>query len=152
MGASVLLVGCIDTDPAVFVEAGIENAQATVAQETLATTIEGSFDVALHLGPRASGPADVGLGRVSVLSGDQASTLVDVLAVEPSPPFPVTVPVDGDVRVAVSFAAADNLLEADDYDALCAAGAAVVSAALDDSLRGGTISAVSVPFVLAGCP
>ena len=144
--------GCIDTDAAVFVDASIQDPSATVTPETLGTTLAGAFDVTLHLGPRASGPADVTLGAVSLLGADQTTTLVDVVAVETAPTFPVTVPVDGDVFVTVTFAEQDNLLEASAYDELCAVGSVVISAALDDALRGGTISVVSEPFALSGCP
>lgn len=145
-------VGCIDTDPAVFVEATVTDPYGSVEQETLGTAVRGAFDLSLHLGPRASDASTVGLGTVALLSADRAETLVEVLAVEPDRPFPVTVPVDGDVVVTVTFDAEDNLFEASTYDTLCAAGSAVVSIALDDSLRGGTFSAVSAPFALNGCP
>jgi hypothetical protein len=144
--------GCIDTDAAVFVDASISNPSATVSPETLGTTLAGRFDANLHLGPRASGPADVTLGTVSLLGADRTTTLVDVVAVATAPTFPVTVPVDGDVFVAVTFVEQDNLLEASAYGELCAAGSVVISAALDDALRGGTISVVSEPFAPSGCP
>lgn len=149
---AMLLTGCIDTDPAVFVDASILAANATVAQETLVTTIEGSCLLGLHLGPRASGPAEIQLGAVSVTNADQTATLVDVLSVSADRPLPVSVPVDSDVNVSLGFDAQDNLLETATYDALCGAATIVIRVALDDSLRGGTTTVASAPFAPAGCP
>ena len=152
VGLVLAPLGCVDTDPAVFVDTTIRAAQATVTAETLATTIDGSFALELHLGPRASDTAVVQLGAVSLTTADQAATLVDALAVTTSPSFPVNLPIDSTIDVGVGFAAADNLLEPAAYDTLCGAGTVTVSVALDDSLRGGTTTAVSSPFALAGCP
>jgi hypothetical protein len=138
LGAQAL--GCIDTDAAVFVEASIRNASATVvpssAGGSFASGLGGSFELVLHLGPRASEAAEVRLGAVGVLAAGGAE-IVPALAVASSPAFPVAVEVDSDVLTTVTFASEDNLLPPG-ADA-CAAGSIVFSATLDDSLRGGTL-------------
>lgn len=152
LGSALGALGCIDTDAAVFVAASIGAENATVAQQTLATTIAGSFALELHLGPRASDAAQVQLGAVSLMNADRTATHVDVLAISSSPAFPVHVSVDNTVDVGVSFAAEDNLLEPAAYDELCSVGPVTLSLALDDSLRGGTTTVASAPFALSGCP
>jgi hypothetical protein len=152
VGSAAGALGCVDTDPAVFVEASIETPSATLAAGTLVTTIAGSFALRLHLGARASGPADIDLGQVSVTTSDGATTLVAPLAVATDSTFPVSVEPESDRLVAFTFAAEDNQLEAAAYDAICAAGPIVLTAALDDSLRGGTLRVTSAAFSPAGCP
>ena len=145
--------GCgINTDPAVFVEASIESPSASLTQGTLVSTISGSLTVHLHLGPRAADASEVKLGVLSVQDPTRTTTFVPTLGVQTSPPFPVAVDIDSDVVVAVSFAAQDNQLETATYDAVCAADNIVISGALDDSLRGGTISVASASFAPSGCP
>jgi hypothetical protein len=144
--------GCVDTDAAVFVEATLTHPNATLIQETLVGAIEGSLSIALHLGPRASGPAQVELGALSVMNAAQTTTFVAPLEVVTSLPFPVTVDVGTDVDIDVTFAAADNNFEPAGYDEICAAGALVIGGALDDSLRGGPIQVASGAFLPTGCP
>jgi hypothetical protein len=153
-GAAALsgAAGCIDTDAAVFVEATITNPNATLVEETLVSAIEGSLGLKLHLGPRASGPAQVGLGALSVTNAAGTATFVAPLEVVTSLPFPVTVGVDTDVDIAITFAAADNDFEPAVLDEICAAGAIVIGGALDDSLRGGPIQVASGAFLPTGCP
>lgn len=151
LGAAVL-EGCVDTDATVFVDAYVDDPVATVAQETLVSTISGSFTLRMHLGPRASGPAQVELGALSVTSLDHTTTYVDVLQVQTSSPFPVTVPVDSDVTLSVVFDAEDNLLETDVYDAICQAQTIDIWGTLDDSLRGGATTVRSSGFSVGGCP
>lgn len=145
-------IGCVDTDPAVFVDATIEGPSATLAEGTLVTTITGALSLWLHLGPRASGAAEVSLGQVSLTSADGVTSLVSPLAVGADPAFPVTVEPDSDVVVGITFAPADNELATDTYDTVCSAGELALVVALDDSLRGGTLRVTSPAFLPEGCP
>jgi hypothetical protein len=146
------VVGCPNTDAAVFVELSIENPNAAVQTSVLATAVDGSFDLRLHLGPRATDGSEVTLGELSITNGDLTSTLVSPLAVTTDPAFPVTVAVDSDVVVAIDFAATDNEVEASAVDALCDPGGIVISGAFDDSLEDALKSVSSRPFQVSGCP
>ncbi len=146
------LCGCIDTDAAVFVEGGISNPTITVTKRPANTTLSGEFTVNLHLGPRASDASEVKLGKFYVTDGSQSTTLVDVLAVQCTPPFPVSVGVDSDVAVAVQFTEQENLLALDAYEQLCASAGLIIAGALDDGLRGGTLQVASTVLAPSGCP
>jgi hypothetical protein len=148
--AAVGLLGCVDTDAAVFVDARIDSPSASLQMASLASGLSGGFSLNLHLGPRASGPSDVSLGNFSLKGAN--GTAVDALAVSATPPFPVSVPVDADVAVQLTFAADDNLIDNADVAAVCAPQGLQLVGALDGSLRGGTFSVTSDPFVVGGCP
>ncbi len=145
------LAGCPDDDAAVFVEASIASPAAGVGKETLGTVLGGSFELALHLGPRASGPSQVSPGAFAIQSADQTQTLVPTLAISSVPSFPVDVGIDSDVVVQVSFGTGDGLLPADSYDEICAAGELVISGAIQDSLQDASTTVVSSPFLPDGC-
>jgi hypothetical protein len=146
------LSGCIDTDAAVFVDATIVDASATVESSSLVTALSGSFTLQLHLGPRANDAAEVKLNAVSVTNPDRTVTLVDALGALPSQPFPLTVGIDSDVSVTFSAPADENQLEAAKAAEICGAGGLVFVVVLDDSLRGGSITPASDAVVPAGCP
>src|SRR5690606_21510067 len=126
---------CIDTDAAVFVEARIDGAAARVEQSALATGLSGSFRIHFHLGPRASGPSEVALTGFFVTDADRGP-IVDNLAAATGQPFPVTVPVDGDVTIEALFTAEDNELAVEAVDALCAPGGIRIVGVFQDPLRG----------------
>jgi hypothetical protein len=140
--------GCIDTDAAVFVEVAIGAPSLSVQQSSLVTALSGSFEVLLHLGPRASGPSQVKLVSFAV-TDSSGNDVVAPLAGEASPPFPVSVDVDSDVTVAVAVNGQE--LAADAVTDLCA-GPVTIVATLDDSLRGAIVAGSSAPVVPAGCP
>ncbi len=144
--------GCIDTDAAVFVDASIQDPVVALEGSVAAIGVSGSYTVKLHLGPRASGPSEVSLGAFSIMNASRDKTLVDVLKFVAKPSFPVSVAVDSDTLVSVTMDEQDNVLMAETADALCQAGDIVISGALDDGLRGGTINPVSQPFAPTGCP
>jgi hypothetical protein len=144
--------GCFDTDAAVFVEPSIEEPSLAVQSSGLAGGVDGSFRLRLHLGPRASAEGEVSLGQFSLSDESRATTLHSPLAVLANPTFPVVVPVDSDVVVALTFVADDNALTLQALDELCSAGAVVIGGALDDSLRGGGVTVASQAISPAGCP
>jgi hypothetical protein len=149
---SGLMAGCFEADPAVFVEAEIDDASANVMSSTLVAALSGSFTLNLHLGPLADDAAEVKLNAVSLTNSDRTVTFVDAVGALPSAPFPVTVPVDGDVSVVFTVSADENELEVAKGTELCAAGGLTYVVVLDDSLRGGTIVPVSDAVMPSGCP
>ncbi len=146
------MAGCINTDAAVFVEASIVDPVVTLQGSPAAMGISGSYTVKLHLGPRASGPSEVGLGAFTIMNASRDKTLIDVLKLVAKPSFPVSVAVDSDTLVSVSMSAEDNIQLVETTDALCQAGDIVISGALDDGLLAATINPVSEPFAPGGCP
>lgn len=150
---AALLSGCINTDEAIFVDASLRDANGTIETSSLSTGFSGSFAIDLHLGLRASGPSEVQLGGFSVQNADRTTTIVQVLKTTSQPTFPVLVsPSDDDVTIQVAFGSEDNLLDNTSQEDLCAPEGVVIVAALQGSLRGSTISPVSAPFPVSGCP
>ena len=146
-----LWVGCADDDAAVFVEPSIAAPSATVGTQTLGTSLAGSFQLMLHLGPRASGPSEVGVGAFVVQSSDQQTTFVSPLEVTADRELPVTVELDSDVDVGFSFDTAADLLPTETAGELCGAGGLVISGAIEDSLQDGATPVVSEVFIPSGC-
>src|SRR5262245_41773084 len=146
------LTGCPDPDAAVFVEPTIDDPTATLQMSALVAALDGSFTLNLHLGPRASGQSLAQLKQLSLTSEDRSATLIAPLEVTTDPSFPVTVPVDSDVTVAISFAADDNSTELSQVPALCDPNGIVIVGTLDDSLRGASIPVASAPFQVQSCP
>ncbi|MBI4956973.1 MAG: hypothetical protein HY908_33470 [Myxococcales bacterium] len=152
LGAAALgLAGCVDTDATIFVEVTIVDPTGIVADQVLGTSLDGSFGIELHLGPRAAGDSTVTLGGFSVQNADRTQTLVASLPLATSPGFPVTVPVDSTVSASATFGMGASLLPKAAYGELCA-GAVVLSGTFDDSLLAATAIVASDPFLLGGCP
>jgi hypothetical protein len=143
--------GCPDDDAAVFVEPSIASPQASVAAETLGTTLTGSFQLNLHLGPRASGPSEVGVGTFVMQSSDQQTTLVSPLQASTLVELPVTVDVDGDESLGFTFDTAATLLPAQTFGEICGANGVVISGVIEDSLQDGATPVVSQVFIPSGC-
>ena len=146
----LLLAGC-DFDAAVFVEATFLSAAASVTQSSLAAGLSGQAQLNLHLGERASEAGQVELQAVSINRAADGQSIIASLGIRTDPAFPISVAIDSDVLVTVTFVEMDNEVDVALVDALCA-GEVVLSAILDDSLRGGTIEVASSPFSVAGCP
>jgi hypothetical protein len=140
--AALPSTGCPNTDAAVFVDAEIE---------TLGVSLTGSFTLRLHLSARASGPSEVSFGAFSLSTADQSETLVDALPVVASQAAPIEVAPDDTIEVELTIDTGADLLDAALVDRICA-GPVVVSGVVDDTLRGGSVTAVSPPIVPSGCP
>ena len=148
-----LLTGCdVDTDAAVFVDPSISGPSATVAASTLGTSLEGGFGLRLHLGPRASGASQVGIGQFSIQGADQKTTIVSPLEVAADKTFPVTVDVDSDVDVAFTFDTGAKHLPKEKAQELCPADGIIVSGVIQDSLQDGATPVYSPAFHASGCP
>ncbi len=147
---SVLLAGCIDTDPAVFVDPSIGAPSLTVETTALVTALSGGFSLALHLGPRAASPSTTGVSAASLVGEDGAVTLAPTLGFTSLPTLPTTVPVDDTVTVQVTLALQDNLLPADATSTICGRNVKI-RALVEDSLRGVPVTIDSAPFTVGGC-
>jgi hypothetical protein len=142
--------GCIDTDPAVFVDPDLENPSLTVSEKALGVELGGSFEITLHLGARASGDSTVAFDAFS-LETEDGTVVLESLPVSTNTNLPVTVPAGGDdVVVAFDISTGDTLLESDMKDALCGQ-ALVLSVILDASLATQATPVASDPFE-ALCP
>ena len=130
----------------------MEDVALAAQQSSLSTGVGGLFTITLHLGGRASGASEVGLGAFSITDAARSETLVPSLGLTTDQAFPITVDPDSTIEVQATLTPEDNLVEADLLDALCAPEGVVVVGALDDALRGGTIDVASEPTVLTGCP
>jgi hypothetical protein len=148
------VLGCINTDPTIFVEPTLSAPAATVASSVLGTGITGgSFQLDLHLGPRASGPSTVTLGEFSIEDAAQTAPIVPSLTVASTPQFPVTVGLDSTVDTSFTFGTGADLLAPSVAAQLCAAAGVVISATINDSLQEGKPTvAVSPIFHPSGCP
>jgi hypothetical protein len=149
------LLGCINTDAAVFVDPTLSAPAATVVIEPAnqgTGIMNGAFHLDLHLGARASGPSTVKLGEFSILDAAQTGPIVSPLNVASSTAFPVTVQLDSDVNADFTFDTGVKLLPATDATPLCAAAGVVISGTIDDSLMGTSTVTTSPVFHLGGCP
>ena len=145
-------VGCINTDPAVFVDASIQNEKANIASSSLVTAFGGELNLRLHLSARASGSAEVSVTAFELLGADGTTQLHSPLSYDAGVVFPVTVAQDSTRNITVRFTAEDNQLPTAVADAVCPGGAVRFRAILEDSLRGGSFEASSVePVAVAGC-
>ncbi|MBM4357302.1 MAG: hypothetical protein FJ096_04255 [Deltaproteobacteria bacterium] len=144
-------VGCIDTDAAVFVEAALASPALVMSSSSLAAGVSGEATLSLHLGPRASGPSTAKVLALSLVSADGVTTHAATLGFSSTPTLPLTVGVDDTVAVALALASSDNALPTDKVAAICG-GAVRLRVVVDDSLRGGSVSADSDPFQVTGCP
>ena len=153
--AAAPLLGCINTDPAVFVDPTLSAPTATVTSAPLGTTLSGSFDLDLHLGPRASGPSTVTLGEFSIEDAAQTAPIGSSLTVASSTTFPVTVQLDSDVDADFTFgigADGAGTVTSTVATQLCAAAGVVISGTIHDSLMDTSTPTVSPVFHPSGCP
>jgi hypothetical protein len=144
--------GCVDTDPAVFVEASIVSPAATVSAGALGTNLTASFQLKLHLGSRASGPSQVSIRSFEIASAARAP-LVSPLEVTTSATLPVEVAPDSDVTVDFAFdtRTEGTPLPTDTAMPLCATDGLRIVGAIEDSLEDGATPVASDVF-RADCP
>jgi hypothetical protein len=150
--APALLLGCPNTDTAVFVAPSLDNPACTVMSSVLGTGItSGSFQLSLHLGARASGTSMVSLGKFSLLDASMKTTIVDTLNVSSTTHFPVAVAQDSTVTADFTFDTGSALLPAGDGTALCASAGVVIGGSIQDSLQDGQTPVYSDVFHPSGC-
>lgn len=148
--AAAPLVGCINTDAAIFVAPTLDAPAVAVKNGALGTSVSGAFHLELHLGPRASGPSTVTLGQFDILDAQQAAAIVSPLALTSTPPFPVTVQPGSDVDLSLTFDTGTKLLGADLGKKLCDAAGIVIGGRIEDSLLG-TATPVASGVLHASC-
>jgi hypothetical protein len=141
--------GCVNTDPAVFVEASIASPAAAVTGGALGTQLTGGFQLNLHLGARASGASDVAVRSFEITDADQTASIVAPLEAVTTTTLPVTVEPDSDVTVSFTFDTGADLLPTEARDALCAPAGIRVTGALEDSLQDGATPVASGIFQAA---
>jgi hypothetical protein len=152
--AAALLLGCPNTDTAIFVAPSIDDPACTVSSSVLGTGItSGAFQLSLHLGARASGTSMVSLGSFSILDATEKTTIVDALKVSSTTHFPVAVAQDS--TVVADFTLGDMgmpqiLSESEGMD-LCAPPGVVIGGSIQDSLEDGQTTAYSDVFHPSGC-
>jgi hypothetical protein len=149
---------CVNTDPAVFVEASVTGPSAKITPSSVAglgATLDGGFVLSLHLGARASGPSKVSLQSFSLTNADQTTTIVPTLPVafsDSSQHDPVDVEPDTTVSVPLSFTSGNQLISAQEQTAICKAGGLRIVGAIQDSLQAGATPLTSQVFQPTGCP
>jgi hypothetical protein len=152
LAAALLVVtsGCVNTDPAVFVEASIASPSATVTAGALGANVVASFQLVLHLGARASGPSAVSVQTFEITSADRRSSIVSPLAVTTTAKLPVEVAPDSDVTVDFTYDSGARPRMQDDVMPLCATDGIRIQGTIEDSLEGGATPVASDVFH-AGC-
>jgi hypothetical protein len=150
--AAIFSASCVNTDTAIFVEAGVESPSLGVVDGPLGATLDGGFDLTLRLGARASGPSETTFVSFSIKSADDTQVIVEDVPVTSGVSSPVTVEPDGE-EVVISFTIEQDgdVIPSELVDTLCA-GEVVYSVVVDDSLATTTTLATSEPFTVAGCP
>ncbi len=156
-GLALVATACVNTDPAVFVEARITGPSAIVTASSVGgfgAKLDGALLLSLHLGARASGPSKVSLRAFSLTNADQTATLVATLPiafVDTSQHDPIDVEPDSTVPVPIAFSTGKALLTADEQAAVCNAGGLRIVGAIQDSLQSGATPLTSDVFLPTGC-
>lgn len=150
---SALLTGCIGDDEAIiFVDPSISSPQATITGSVLGSTVTGSFQLRLVLGPRATGSSSVTIGSVNITDATGKTALVPSLSVSTSKPFPLDVPPSSDITIDVTYDLADKTVPKATTDAMCAASGITISGNIQDSLQNVATPFMSESFKPMGCP
>jgi hypothetical protein len=144
-------MACVNTDPTVFVEPTATKPEATVAVGTLVVSLKGSFQLSLHLGPRATGKSTVSLGAVEILDAERKGAIVSALPVTTTPALPVTVELDSDVDLSCAFDTGDKSIADDARPKLCDPAGVVLGGTIEDSLQDRATPFASAVFHPAGC-
>jgi hypothetical protein len=141
----------LNTDPTVFVEPTLEKPEATVSGGALGTGIKGSFQLSLHLGPRATGSSQVKLGVCNVLDAEKKGEIVSALPVTTQTELPVSVELDSDVDLSFTFDSGTKPLPSEVLPALCDPAGVVLGGTIEDSLQDRATPFASAVFHPAGC-
>lgn len=150
---ATLTTGCIGDDEAIiFVDPTLSSPQATLAGSVLGSTVSGSFQLRLVLGPRASGSSTVTLGSFNITDAAGKTALVPSLSVMPSKTFPLDVPPSSDITVDVTYDIGDKTVSMMTTEALCGTSGVTISGTINDSLQEGPTPFMSESFKPMGCP
>jgi hypothetical protein len=147
--AAPLLASCINTDPAVFVEATLADPVLTLgAGSVLVQSLSGSFTLELHLGARASGTSQVSLVEAKIQDATGTDTLLTLQVGEGA--FPAVVMPDDTVSLPLTFQ--DDSVDPALVTKLCDPHGVTFAARIDDSLEDAPTNATSVLVNATGCP
>ncbi len=148
-----LITGCIGDDEAIiFVNPSVSSPDANITGSILGSTVSGSFQLRLVLGPRASGSSTVTFGSVNITDASGKTTIVPSLSLTPSKTFPLDVPPSSDINVDVSFNIGDKTVPMMTTEALCTTSGVTISGTINDSLQNAATPFVSDMFKPTGCP
>ena len=149
---STALLGCINTDTAIFVDPTLSAPTAMVSTVLVngvpfGTSLSGSFTLDLHLGARAAGPSMVTLGQFAILDATQTTSLVPALKLTEDVSFPATLqPGGSDVVAHFTFNTGADPLMSSAKAGLCAGAGVVISGSIEDSLAGRSVPVTSPGF------
>jgi hypothetical protein len=130
LGLPLVLTGC-GSKGSVSLLVGIDQPTASVVDGAAGTSLSGSFQLTLALGPEASGPTRVTLGNF-LLQPESGAPPIDLSNLTSTPEFPIDV-AKGDTQFASFTFDKDSV----DRDAVCAGKVRIVGSVMD-SLKGGT--------------
>lgn len=150
---STLITGCIGDDEAIiFVDPSVSLPEANISGSVLGSTVTGSFQMRLVLGPRASGSSTVTFGSVNIADASGKTTIVPSLSLSPSKTFPLDVPPSSDINVDVIYDLGDKTVPMMTTDAMCTPSGVTISGTINDSLQNAATPFVSDMFKPMGCP
>lgn len=151
-GISVVLLlalssaGC-GSKGAVSLSARIDGAELAVSSGALGADVTGGFDLVLELGDAASEATRVTRSTFAVRRGD--TTLVEVLSLTPSEPFPIDVGVGESKTVRMTLT--DAFVEQAEADAICE-GDVWFTGTVTDTLSGSKPTPASSLEFAPTCP
>lgn len=148
---SCLSIACINTDAAIFVEPRVEKPEAEVSGGSLGVGLKVSFQLSLHLGPRATEPSKVTPGTTTIFDAGKQEEIVPSLLVKTETPFPVVVELDSDVDVLFTFDSDTKPLSSDVKPKLCDPKGIVLGGVITDSLQDRATPFTSAVFHPVGC-
>jgi hypothetical protein len=149
--STVALLGCPNTDAAVFVAPSLAAPQAAVKSEGFGLSLTGAVTLNLHLGARASGPSEVDIGQFELMDAEQKGAIVTPLPVQAETSFPVEVVPDKDVSIRFTFDSGKTPLDEELEDELCDPKGVVVKGVIEDSLLDQPTPVFSGVFHVSGC-
>jgi hypothetical protein len=153
-GAAALLtsLGCINTDPSIFVDVQVSSPSFAVQPVALGATVTGGFTMSLHLGARAAGSSEVNVQGFELVSEDESAILVPSLPLAAEgATFPVVIEPDTDVVIDLVVDYGGDTITAAEQQTLCDAGTVRYRGSITDSLRGTTVPVLSEPVAVLGC-
>lgn len=150
--SSAGLFGCINTDPAIYIDVEVSKPTLAVEQQALGAKLTGGFTLSLHLGARAADSSEVSLQAFDLLSEDKNTVVYDGLPlVAPGQAFPIVVEPDTTIDVDLQVDTGTDLIPKSDGDTICSFGVVRYQGSLDDSLRETGVPILTGPFPV-DCP
>jgi hypothetical protein len=145
--------GCIGDDEAIiFVEPVASAPEGTLITSPLGSAINGSFQLRLILGPRASGTSKVTIGSVNITDVEGKTTIVPSLSLTTKETFPLDVPPSSDINIDVTYDLGDKTIPMTSIPDLCAPTGVAISGTINDSLQTAATPFLTESFMPMGCP